>query len=56
MTLVALGWAAFHVQYGIGTMALIATDGLLLGAARVSSGSLVTPVAMHAMGNLVSIW
>jgi len=54
--LASFGWAAVHVQYGPATMAQIAADGLLLGAARVSTGSLYVPIAMHALGNLLSIW
>jgi hypothetical protein len=56
IVLAAVGWAAVHVQYGPATMAQIAADGLLLGAARVTTGSLYVPIAMHALGNLLSIW
>jgi len=56
VVLTACGWAALHVRYGPGTMAQIAADGLLLGAARVTTGSLYVPIAMHALANLFSIW
>jgi len=56
VVLAAVGWAAVHVQYGPATMLQIAADGLLLGAARVTTGSVYVPIAMHALGNLFSIW
>jgi len=44
-------WAAIHMQYdGVG-MALIFCLGLLLGAARAATGSLLVPVALHALEN-----
>jgi len=52
----AAAWALFHVKYGGPTIAMIFADGLLLGAARVRSGSLLVPCVMHASGNLFSIW
>jgi membrane protease YdiL (CAAX protease family) len=52
---VAVLWSSLHVQYGAGTVALIAGDGVVLGLARMQSGSIWLPVAMHAIGNLVSI-
>jgi uncharacterized protein len=51
----AIGWAAMHYSYGPGTIALIAADGVILGFARFKSGSLWVPVAMHALGNIISI-
>lgn len=50
----ALAWAAIHVQYdlyGIGTIVVL---GLLLGAARIRTGTVVVPMAMHALMNLVA--
>ena len=51
----AVGWSAMHYLYGPGTLALVAVDGVVLGLARHRSGSLWVPVAMHALGNLISI-
>lgn len=51
----ACGWAALHVRYGAGTLALVTVDGVIFGAARVVSGSLWTPIALHVAGNLISI-
>lgn len=56
VAIVAIGWAALHYTYDPGTIALIAVDGAILGIARVSSGSLVIPMVLHAVGNLFSIY
>ena len=55
IVIVAILWAAMHYHYGPGTVALIGVDGLLLGYARHRGGSLWIPIAMHTLGNLVSI-
>ena len=47
-------WAAIHVQYDLYGMATIFIFGLLLGAARVATGSLLVPLGMHSIGNLVA--
>jgi membrane protease YdiL (CAAX protease family) len=52
----AAGWAVMHVQYGWSTWVLIFLDGLILGAARAHSRSLVPPILMHMAGNLFSIY
>jgi membrane protease YdiL (CAAX protease family) len=47
-------WALIHTQYdlyGIGTIFCL---GLLIGLARLHTGSLWPPIAMHAMANFVS--
>ncbi len=55
IAVISLGWAALHYSYGIGTMLLIVVDGVLFGTARVHSKSLWTPIAMHSLGNMISI-
>jgi membrane protease YdiL (CAAX protease family) len=55
IVIAALAWAAMHYSYGIGTVALIAADGVILGLARYRSGSLWVPISMHMLGNLFSI-
>lgn len=45
-------WAAIHVQYDLYGMATIFVFGLLLGAARLSTASLLVPLGMHALANL----
>lgn len=52
----AAGWALMHVQYDWKTWVMIFLDGILLGLARLRSGSLGVPFAMHALGNLFSIY
>ncbi len=47
-------WAAIHVQYGIYEITTIFVFGLFLGAARIRSGSLWVPIAMHILANLVA--
>lgn len=54
--IIAIGWAALHYDYGVGTLGLIAVDGVVLGLARYQSKSLWVPVIMHALGNLFSIY
>lgn len=51
----ALAWGVVH-SYGLGAIALIVGDGILLGAARVYGRSLYIPIAMHVIGNLYSIY
>jgi membrane protease YdiL (CAAX protease family) len=56
IVVVAVVWAALHFQYGPWLLALIAADGIVFGLARVYGGSLWLPIAMHTIGNLVSIY
>lgn len=50
----SLFWAAIHVQYGPYEITSIFVFGLVLGLARVRTGSLWVPIAMHAMANLIA--
>ena len=43
-----------HVQYGIYEIVQIFVLGVVLGVARAHSGSLVVPLAMHALVNLMA--
>jgi membrane protease YdiL (CAAX protease family) len=47
-------WAAIHLQYDYYEMASIFLLGLLLGAARARTGSLLTPLLMHAATNFLA--
>lgn len=51
----AVAWAAVHVQYDPASLALITVDGIILGVARWRGGSLWIPIAMHVVGNLISV-
>jgi membrane protease YdiL (CAAX protease family) len=52
--LTAAMWAGIHLQYDLYTIGTIFVLGLLLGAARSRSGSILTPIAMHALANVVA--
>ncbi len=54
VVLTALFWASIHVQYGFYEIATIFVFGIVLGVARLRSGSLWVPVAMHVLANLVA--
>jgi membrane protease YdiL (CAAX protease family) len=47
-------WALIHGQYDLYGMGTIFCMGLLFGAARFSSGSLLVPIGLHAVSNLVA--
>lgn len=50
----ALIWSAIHVQYDLYGIASIFVAGLLLGIARLRTGSLYTPLVMHGFMNVVA--
>jgi membrane protease YdiL (CAAX protease family) len=56
IVILAAVWAAAHIQYGFGLIALIFLDGLVLGLARSRTRSLYLPMVMHILGNLFSIY
>jgi len=56
VVLLAAGWAVVHTSYSGGVVALIFVDGLLLGAARYYSRSVVAPILMHVAWNLYAVW
>jgi len=47
-------WAGIHLQYDIYGIATIFILGLLLGAARYRSNSILPPLAMHALANVIA--
>jgi membrane protease YdiL (CAAX protease family) len=51
----AILWAAIHTQYDVYWMVTILVLGLLLGVARVKTGSVVTPLVMHMVANGVAL-
>jgi uncharacterized protein len=53
--LTSILWAAAHIQYGLPVIAAIFAQGLVLGAARLHTGSLLVPIAIHAANNLFAI-
>ena len=48
----SLAWAAVHLQYGAYEITWLFVLGVLLGVARKRTGSLWTPLLMHAVANL----
>lgn len=52
--LISLLWAGAHLQYGWQEMVAIAVIGVVFGVARLRTGSLWTPVAMHVLQNLIA--
>jgi membrane protease YdiL (CAAX protease family) len=55
IVLTSAAWAPLHVQYGLYGVSEIFVLGLILGYARLCSGSLVTPIVMHAINNLLAM-
>jgi membrane protease YdiL (CAAX protease family) len=47
-------WAIVHAQYGAYEIATIVCLGVLLGAARFRTGSIVVPLVLHSLANLVA--
>jgi membrane protease YdiL (CAAX protease family) len=56
VVILAIGWGLLHYSYSGGVIALIVAGGLLLGAARVRTGSVWVPVLMHIAWNLYAVW
>lgn len=48
-------WAAIHLQYDFYGMSTIFVLGLLLGWARVRTGSIAVPLAMHITTNAIAL-
>lgn len=51
-----LAWTALHVQYDLAGMAEVFAAGILLSGARIVSGSLWLPMAMHALMNAWAVF
>ncbi len=43
-----------HIRYGWVLVGFVVVDGLWYGVARVKSGSVIVPMVMHTMGNLLA--
>lgn len=54
VTVSAAAWAVIHVQYEPPELAVVFVLGLVLGTARVRTGSIVPPVLSHAAWNAIS--
>ena len=47
-------WAATHFQYDLFEMILVFLLGVIMGFAKIKTGSIYTPLAMHASVNLLT--
>ena len=56
VVVLAIVWGVLHYSYSGGVIAIIIAGGLLLGAARVRTGSVWVPVLMHIAWNLYAVW
>lgn len=56
VVIIAIVWGVLHYTYAGGVIAMIVAGGLLLGAARVRTGSVWVPVLMHIAWNLYAVW
>lgn len=54
IVITSLLWAVIHLQYDVYNVGLIFISGLLLGAARIRTNSVLTPLAMHAFMNVIA--
>jgi membrane protease YdiL (CAAX protease family) len=54
IVLTAFVWAIIHTQYDTYTIAIVFCIGLILGTARLKTGSILLPLALHAFSNVVS--
>jgi hypothetical protein len=54
IALTALCWAGMHLQYDLYQVSHIFVGGILLGLARAHTRSTYTPLAMHALWNLIA--
>lgn len=50
----SLLWAVIHLQYGPYEISTVFILGLILGVARLMTGSIYTPIVMHALVNLLA--
>ena len=50
----SLGWAAMHIQYDWYGLLSVGAMGLLVGIARLRSQSILLPIFLHAVSNLIA--
>jgi membrane protease YdiL (CAAX protease family) len=54
VVLSSFAWSALHMQYDVHGIATVFAVGILMGVARVKTGSIYVPIAMHALYNLAA--
>jgi hypothetical protein len=55
VVLTSLIWAAIHTHYDLYAITTVFAAGLLLGYARLRTGSLYPPILMHTLMNVVAM-
>ena len=53
--LTALIWASLHIQYGLFQIAAIFILGIILGIVRHKTGSILNPLIIHTLNNLLAM-
>jgi membrane protease YdiL (CAAX protease family) len=53
--LTSLAWTVLHVQYGVYELTTIFALGIVFGVARLKTGSIYPPLAMHSLFNLLAM-
>ena len=55
LVLSTLGWTLLHSQYDVLSLLLVFATGLIFGAARLATGSLLLSIALHMAWNAASL-
>ena len=55
IVLTSLVWACIHLQYDAYQVSIVFAGGLLLGTARLRTGSLWPTIAMHVFWNIIAM-
>jgi membrane protease YdiL (CAAX protease family) len=54
VVLTSASWALIHLQYDAYDMSTIFVVGCVLGASRLKTGSVLLPIGMHILNNLIA--
>jgi membrane protease YdiL (CAAX protease family) len=56
IVVLAAVWAGIHIDYSALVIGILFIAGVLLGAARFRTGSVLAPILMHILWNLYAVW
>ncbi|GJG89783.1 hypothetical protein tb265_49640 [Gemmatimonadetes bacterium T265] len=56
VVLLAAVWSLLHVGFSAAVVGVVFVAGVLLGAARRQTGSVLVPIAMHVVWNCYAVW
>jgi hypothetical protein len=56
VVLTAALWSVLHWDYSANVVFVIFVGGVILGSARLKSGSVLLPIFMHVLWNLFAVW